>query len=100
MAPSTTINGKEGWEKHFRGWQLAVVALGTALGGAVLALPRPIPPRELPLPAVDRSEQRESEGRARAMVQTAEATPLPFLVRAAGEAFRRFGEGEAKGDPD
>jgi hypothetical protein len=102
MAPSTTTHGKEGWERHARGWQLAVVALGTALGGAVLALPRPVipAPSELPLPVVDRAEQRELEERAADLVRAARATPLPFLVRAAGEAFRRFGQAEANGEAD
>jgi hypothetical protein len=85
-------------KRHFNGWQLAIAALGTALGGVALALPRPVAPRELPLPTVDRVELGESEARARELVRSAESRPLPFLVRAAGEAFRRFGTAEAEHD--
>jgi hypothetical protein len=85
-------------QRHSKGWQLAVAALGTALGGVALALPRPVAPRELPLPIVDREELGVAEARARELIRAAESRPLPFLVRAAGEAFRRFGTAEAKHD--
>ena len=84
--------------RHLRGWQLAVAAVGTALGGVALALPRPVAPVELPLPDVDRGEERLAEQRIRELVSWATAEPLPFLVRAAGETFRRFGGAEAKGE--
>ncbi|HEX4338582.1 MAG TPA: hypothetical protein VH062_21905 [Polyangiaceae bacterium] len=84
--------------RHLRGWQLGVVAVGAALGALSLALPRPVAPTELPLPAVDRAEESAARARARELVRGAQATPLPFLVRAAGEAFRRFGAAESKGD--
>ena len=48
----------DGLRRHLRGWQLAVAAVGTALGGVALALPRPVAPCELPLPDVDRTEER------------------------------------------
>src|ERR1700753_3455881 len=100
MEPSTTTLALENVGRHLKGWQLAVVALGTALCGVALALPRPVAPRELPLPAVDRGAGRERHARARALVQAAATTPLPFLVRAAGEAFRHFGSAEAAGEVD
>ena len=83
---------------HLKGWQLAIAALGTALGGVAVALPRPVAPRELPLPVVDRVELGEADARAREWVRAAESQPLPFLVRAAGESFRRFGKAEADHD--
>jgi hypothetical protein len=87
-----------GLGRHFQGWQLAVVAVGTALGGVALALPRPVAPCELPLPDVDRVEEAAATARARELVRAATVEPLPFLVRAAGDTFRRFGAAEAKGD--
>jgi hypothetical protein len=45
-------------------------------------------------------ELEESDARARELVRAAESRPLPFLVRAAGEAFRRFGKAEAGPDQD
>jgi hypothetical protein len=92
--------GLEALERHLRGWQLAVVAVGTALGGVALALPRPVAPKELPLPAVDRTEETRDDARDEERIRAARATALPFLVRAAGEAFRRFGAAEAKSDGD
>ncbi|HVW25755.1 MAG TPA: hypothetical protein VHC69_10315 [Polyangiaceae bacterium] len=83
--------------RHLRGWQLAVVAVGTALGGVALALPRPVPPKELPLPAVDRHEEARAAARDRDRIASAREAPLPFLVRAAGDAFRRLGDAEVRG---
>jgi hypothetical protein len=90
--------GRAALGRHLRGWQLAVVAVGAALGGVALALPRPVAPKELPLPAVDRHEETRAEARDAERVRAARTAPLPFLVRAAGEAFRRFGAAEAKND--
>jgi hypothetical protein len=87
-----------GWHHHLEGWQLAVVAVGMALGAAILAVPRAVPPDAIPLPRVDRVGEARAEARERALARRAAATPLPFLVRAAGEAFRRFGVAEAKED--
>jgi hypothetical protein len=84
--------------KHLRGWQLAVVAVGTALGGLALALPRPVAPKELPLPAVDRLEETRAAARDAERIRAARAASLPFLVRAAGDAFRRFGGAEVTHD--
>jgi hypothetical protein len=89
-----------GWHHHLEGWQLGVVAVGMALGAAVLAVPRAVPPREIPLPQVDRAEEARAEERTGALARQAATTPLPFLVRAAGEAFRRFGAAEARGDSE
>ena len=82
--------------RHLRGWQLAVVAVGAALGGVALALPRPVAPKELPLPAVDRHEETRADARDGERIRVARAAPLPFLVRTAGEAFWRFGAAEGK----
>ena len=69
-----------------------------ALAAAILAIPRAVPPRELPLPSVDRIEQRTAEERDRQRIREATAEPLPFVIRAAGEAFRRLGAAELRGD--
>ncbi len=90
---------KPKWERHAEGWQLGVVAVGMAFLSAILALPRAVPPRELPLPDIDRLDEHRTETRDRARVEAAATARLPYLVRAAGEAFRRFGRGEAKGWP-
>jgi hypothetical protein len=84
----------ESWHRHLEGWQLAVVAVGFALGAAALALPRAVVPREIPLPTVDRREERRMDADRRRLVDEVRGTPLPFLVRATGEALRRFGVAE------
>jgi len=86
------------WQRHLEGWQLGVVAVGIALCGTALLLPRGVSPRELPLPAVDRVEEAEADARDAARLASAERIPLPYLVRAAGESFRRFGAAESAGD--
>ncbi len=100
-APVTHLPGERrtGWKRHVEGWQLAVVAVGIALLGALLAVPRAAPPDVLPRPAVDRPEiarELRVEGdRARA----AEQSVLPYDVRAAGELMRRYGDAAADNDP-
>jgi hypothetical protein len=86
------------WHRHLEGWQLAVVVVGSALAAAALAVPRAVEPREIPLPPVDRSEEARTVEIRQALVDGAHKTPLPFQVRAVGEALRRFGEAEARSD--
>jgi hypothetical protein len=52
----------------------------------------------LPLPSVDRREQARAAARDVERISAAERTPLPYLVRAAGDAFRRAGDAEARND--
>lgn len=86
---------KTGWKRHLEGWQLLAVAGSIALGAALLAIPRAVVPRELPLPGVDRREYGLLERTEAGRLARAETKPLPYLVRAAGEAFRRFGTAES-----
>ena len=65
------------------------------IGAALLAIPRAVAPRELPLPRVDRAELSRFERLEAERLARAEAKPLPYLVRAAGDAFRRFGAAES-----
>jgi len=86
------------WHRHLEGWQLAVVTVGSALCAVSLAVPRAVVPDEIPLPSVDRAEVRGNAEHDRVLVAGAVETPLPTKVRAVGEAFRRFGSVEARGD--
>jgi hypothetical protein len=88
----------ESWHRHLEGWQLAVVAVGMALCAAVLVIPRSVVPREIPVPVVDRREEGRTEKRRSELAETVKKTALPFLVRATGEALRRYGEAEFAGD--
>lgn len=63
----------------------------SAVLSAALVVPRAVPPVDLPLPRIDRSEQRQRLADEQARSAAARATPLPFEVRALGELVRRFG---------
>jgi len=89
------------WHRHLRhleGWQGGVLAVGMALLAALLVIPRPVRPAEIPLPTVDRAEERRAKAVERGRLERARTEPLPFLVRAVGEAVRSFGRAEATGD--
>jgi hypothetical protein len=80
--------------RHLEGWPLLAVAVSISLFGVILAVPRPQPPEEVPAPEVDRREQRRSLEAEASLADAAEREPLPFEVRAVGEALRRHGVGE------
>ena len=87
----------KGWRRHLEGWQLGVISVGIALLGALLAVPREVPPDVLPLPRIDRQEQRRVSRLERERAVAALVDPLPFDVRAVGEALRRYGQAESGG---
>lgn len=95
MSGLETGSTKPSWRRHFEGWQLLAVAGSLAIAAALLAIPRAVAPRELPLPAVDRRELSRFERVEAERLTRAEKKPLPYLVRAAGEALRRFGDAES-----
>lgn len=80
-----------GIARHFGGWQLGLLAVGVALCGLWLALPRPVEPKLLPLPEVDREVLARARTEEQALARDAERSPLPFEVRAVGELIRRHG---------
>lgn len=86
---------RRGISRHLEGWQPGLVAVTIALLAALLGVPRPVAPDVLPLPRVDVRELERSEAAARALARQALGEPLPFEVRAVGEAFRRFGAANA-----
>lgn len=90
---------RTGWKRHFEGWQLGVVAVGIALVGAVLAVPRAAAPDVLPRPAVDWPEITRELGVEGDRARAAEQNILPYDVRAAGELMRRYGDAAADNDP-
>jgi hypothetical protein len=56
-----------------------------------LALPRPVEPDVLPLPAVDRRALQRALEVESALAEMATSSPLSFEVRAIGELVRRYG---------
>jgi hypothetical protein len=89
---------RPGFQRHLEGWQLAVVAVSIALLGAALVVPRAVAPEELPVPEVDRAEQRRAFQSEQARAAAAEREPLPFEVRVVGELLRRYGAAESSRD--
>lgn len=77
------------------GWQLALVLLGIAGLSALLVVPRAAEPHEVPVPELDRREQRFQARREAALTASAQ---LPYEVRAVGERVRRYGRATARGD--
>lgn len=58
---------------------------------SLLALPRASRPMTLPLPRIDRAEVDRRDASERELASQAEATGLPFELRAVGEAIRHYG---------
>lgn len=85
---------KTGWRKHVEGWQVAFVLTVCAAAPTLLAIPHATISREIPLPIVDRAEQRRVAQRDRELAEGA----LPYETRAIGDAFRRFGALRARGE--
>jgi|RhiMethySRZTD1v2_1073278.scaffolds.fasta_scaffold02874_3 hypothetical protein len=85
--------------RHLEGWQLALVTVSIAALGALLAIPRAVAPEDVPVPAVDRAEQRRSSQSENLRADAAEREPLPFEVRVVGEMLRRYGADESSGEP-
>jgi len=80
-----------GFRRHLQGYELALVMLSMVLTFSLLALPRASRPEALPLPHVDRAEARRRDASERELAREAEATGLPFELRAVGESIRHFG---------
>jgi hypothetical protein len=88
-----------GLSRHFEGYELALLTVGIVASVALLVVPRPTTPDVLPAPRVDYAEARRMADQDRERVRLAEASPLPYEVRGAGEAFRAFGLANATRNP-
>jgi hypothetical protein len=86
--------------KLLDGWQAGLVVIVVALLSAIVAVPRPVVPDEIPYPVANRrilsriSEIEESRARALAVDKP------NYDVRALGEAFRAYGLADADGDTE
>jgi hypothetical protein len=95
---ATHAAADSGLSRHFEGWQLGLIAVGIALAGSILAVPRAAPPTEIPVPRIDRAEQRRQQTSDTERANSAMLVPLPFDVRAVGETLRRYGSANAAHD--
>lgn len=95
---SRSVKHGRGLSRHLEGWQPALLAVFIAGTVAVLVVPRPIEPTEIPVPTVDEralaAERAVDEARADAAVRE----PLDVDVRALGSAMRAYGLADARGD--
>ncbi|MRG97060.1 tetratricopeptide repeat protein [Polyangium spumosum] len=87
-----------GFGRHLEGWQPGLVAVFLAASGALLAVPRSVPPAELPVPLVEPRRLAEVAAEDDARARAAEASPLDADVRALGSLLRAFGRADAGGD--
>ncbi|HKO46682.1 MAG TPA: hypothetical protein VJV79_03115 [Polyangiaceae bacterium] len=83
--------------RHLQGYELGLVTVGMVLTFALLALPRASRPLTLPLPRIDRAQAQRQNRLERELASRAEATGLPFELRAVGEAIRHFGHSRNHG---
>ena len=89
-----------GFRRHLQGYELGLLTVGLVLTFSLLALPRASLPNTLPLPRIDRAEAQRAAVREREQARRAEATGLPFELRAVGESIRHFGRSRSEGiDP-
>lgn len=77
--------------RHLEGWPLVPISVGMALIAIALVVPRPIEPDAIPLPRIDRAEQRAAALDDARRADEAEHQRLPFDVRSVGEVLRRYG---------
>lgn len=95
-------SARAGLARHLDGWQPGLLAVFLAGTAAVLAVPRPVDPLELPEP---RLELDALERTARADADLAEAVaarraPLDFDLRALGSTLRAYGVADAAARED
>jgi tetratricopeptide (TPR) repeat protein len=89
----------KGWQRHVEGWQAGLVAIFVAGTAALLAVPRPVPPWDLPQPEIRPGAlaaiERADGARARDAAAQAQAGTLDYDVRLLGDAIRAFGRAES-----
>ncbi len=76
-----------------------MILVGAALLAALLFTPARAVPDAIPLPEVDRVEQRRVRVEDDLLAEAAQREPLAFEVRAMGEHFRGYGKATHAGDP-
>ncbi len=84
--------------RHLKGWQSGAVIVGMALVTAAVVVPRPVVPGAVPSPHVDRRAQKREWRAFHERAKAALEQPLPFEVRAVGEALRGYGAAEEQGE--
>lgn len=84
--------------RMFEGWQVGLVVVATAVLTALVAVPRPALPDDIPYPQLDGRALEAVSRRDEQWAQATAQTPLDFDLRAVGEAIRAYGKADADGD--
>lgn len=101
MTKSTrTVQGAGGLARHLEGWQPGLLAVFLAGSVALLAVPRSVPPTEVPVPFADPRRLGEVAAADDARARAAQDPPLDVDVRALGSLVRAFGRADATDDQD
>lgn len=87
-----------GFGRHLEGWQLAVVAVLIAGSTALLAVPRPVDPVDLPEPRIDLRALQAVARADEALAAGADQARLDVDVLELGTAIFAYGEADATGD--
>ena len=85
--------------KALDGWQLLVVTLVVAWGTALVVVPRPVEPRDLPVPRVEPRSATSVRDRDRDLAASLLTRPLDTKLRRLGTAVRTVGKYEESSDP-
>jgi hypothetical protein len=95
-----TVQGTGGLARHLEGWQPGLLAVFLAGSVALLAVPRSVPPTEVPVPFANPRRLGEATAADDARARAAEEHPLDVDVRALGSLVRAFGRADATDDQD
>jgi len=87
-----------GLARHFEGWQPAALAVLIAGSTALLAVPRPVDPVDLPEPRIDLLALDRAARADEALAAQAERERLDVDVLELGSAIFAYGEADAAGD--
>jgi tetratricopeptide (TPR) repeat protein len=96
--PVKRIDAPRGLARHFAGWQPGLLAVFIASAVAVLVVPRPVEPVDLPVPKLDLRELTRLRHADAARAELAERTALDVDVRKLGLAMREYGQADFDGD--
>lgn len=93
----TAVKPHRSLARHLDGWQPGLLAVFVAGTSASLAVPRPVPPVEIPEPMIEPRELERAAGADRALADGAERERLDADVRRVGSAIRAYGLAEIAG---
>jgi hypothetical protein len=87
----SSVKARRGLARHLEGWQPGLLAIFVAGVPALLAVPRPVPPVDLPEPFLEPRELAAVARQDEALAGAAERERLDTDVRALGSRFRAYG---------